>query len=1640
MVDIFASEGIKYEKVEAQENAPADVVTPISGSQEIRADIFKDNDITPPTVSETNISAFNGAVDLQNPEDDRKEVAETVNDDMAQIEAIAKTRFTPEQIEEFKSNPRTFWDGFHVSIPAYSSIKTGAETLGIYNLGKKVEAGEQLSDAEQSKLNDFLDSHIEEQLRGSTWQNKVAYGLSELPAFMVEMYLSGGIGKGAQIATLKGTEKAAQKLAVDAVSKTLGNKIVKGTVGGVANAAARSATVFSPRVFQGYAERRLNDSMSITDKGELVLKKSEESPASSALMAYSYMMAEVGSELSGAALGKYLVDPAKAVLKTPLAYGINKLPSALRLSMYEAYKKIQPSAQVSKVFTAAGWNGMIEELGEERVNSVMQGFISLAGNDQQMAQDGKNFTASDFFNAITPTGEQLLVEAGIISIAGGVKSSAGITFNLLKSKGFSPDRANEMVDTMTAQEQDDFISEQMKPPSTPNQTFAIPKETQLSEVERVANSPLVDLARNSETPEAFIEAAMNTDGVDWSHQKYFLTTTAAENFIASVKGGYYNVPQNADTALYADGIMSEQTYDAQTAANQDSNIVLFDAATNRINETDPPPINHEQSLSDKMITEFRNEQWSIHKLGEMAREVGADVEGFVTKKFSPVELATRMYSSVMTQAQWAINQGTFYYDKVTGNAVNTGKALKKTLDDFDNFFMEQEPSAANRRVDLKDYLIAQRYLQDLMSKEDVVVTEQQRTKSATDIVRLQEKYGDNYQFFNTFAQEIYDFQKNVLYRLVVSGNMSEDKFNSIVKANPNYIPFQRVIDKENLNTVIRSNPLFDNAKSSKVIKELHGSELEVKDPLQSIILNTHKITDLALKNDAALQIANYAEVLPEYVQKVPALMVNKGKAKVKVTYDKKLRTKLEQAIEFFNNTFEQKKTLNQRGQRGYVRGDYSPSERLVRLRLGSSDAVLTHEVGHMLDFSLGLGKNMLKNEKIKKELQNLAEERMASDTELNMESGKAIFEDTLRESESEKHKEYLKNDYEIIANFFDAYVNAPDLLKKHAPTAQKAFDDMIDARPEIAFIKDIKPSLERAEETIEQDVWGESQYAPQGTITVFREGKKEYYALSKPILEAVKHLSPQQLNIFDRLIVRPAMNLFRMGATLTPEFMLRSIPREGLTALITNRDVKFNASNYARGFLAVVQNAVGSQNDLYKDYSRSARFNGYQEITEQTATDMFSTMISGKGRVMQYATNPRKFLVETLKMPLRGLEAVGSAVDQVARVGAYDAAKRAGFSDYEAALVSRDVFDYSRGGSFVNKANQYIPFFRAAVNGSDKLYRAFKDRPVETALWGIMTVTLPSVALTSYYLYYAPDEDRQQYLEIPESLRAVFWFYKEDGEWKRMPKPFQMGQFFGTIPEMTMIWMYEENKPEGFQMAKTIVGGIVESAAPVTDWSSLIPLVMKVPAEWAANYNFFWGKDIYPKFLDGKDPAYRVNPWNSETAKVLGKAFDVSPAKIDNALKGVLAGSADYVTKAGDFAINSVREFNGETVPEKPVTPSDVMILRAISQRRPAGFRSNSYQTFSDNYRNAQQRGATVRDLEGKEKAEYLQKHGKEISIGKSLSSTKKEIGIISKQLDAIYDHKSMSSEEKVQRINTLEDRITDLARKANKQYNKAMR
>jgi hypothetical protein len=1509
-------------------------------------------------INTINQTALNNVVTADTEDPEAKQVFEENEQERQMMRELAYKRFPKEVVDSWENNPIGFSeaDDFYdwSSVLPGGGIVRGIESVKLLNISQKIENNEEVTPGEQEMLDTFVNRQIEMSVRGMTFGGKFRYYGAPLPAFMVEFAATGGIGKSAQAATLKATEEFAKRSALA--------KIASVNLGRAARVGAQT-TAMVPMQAAKYGELRLGP-WNVTDKGQVIFTESKDSPAVSALKAYAYTSVEVASELSGAKLNKYIINPVTKRLKTPLISGVNALPEGLKDALFQAYKKIKPSARVSRVFTAGGWNGMLAELGEERVADILRETLNL------VLEEG--YTFDDVLAGITPSVDQLLLESSLIATMGGAKSASTALVNILVDKGMLPSEAQETVDNLTATEQEAMLNEELKV-ETEEEAIArelAEKETLVEDVKEelrtgrqkirqvildnyeqlrqgdiqslieARNKTVRDLEKRlnklikSNTKIAReiakngginVQSIMEEGGFDkpdlitvnkvvgatvfrvnggmafddvtrqMTDLPYFLERQNEQgevdvadvfNLVSELienpkkpvnpeiqlqieqlereielesdmseielQAYYEKMSQESDPTAELRELetaplselqdLVEEVYPTMTQAEfeeafgsvedfiestENQDFPIIDEAIQRQTEAalmgEPVDIAPSESIFRELYYDWFD---SLGALADLSKE--AKKRGYRTAAGRDLSILYRMYAGVSGMATQMITANT--YEITEGGRVNiTGQGLKPILEDFDNAVLPFESNKKVREQDLKDYLIARRYWNDLQNKEGVEVTEEQKISSAAILDRLALKYGDALKWFDNTAREIYAYQQRVLRMLVSAGVMSQETYDNITTEHQNYIPFQRVLDQEFGEYGKKSDgKLFTNATLNRVVKRIVGSDKLIKDPIQSIIKNTFRVADLAWQNRVARSIADLAETMPEYIEKMKP-----------------------------------------------------PMDKIV------------------LD------------------------------------------------------------------------------------------DGTVTYRP--------------------------SKIIPKNAIVVMNDGKKEFYDVHPAIIKAIEQMTPEQLGFVSKFLAMPA-SVLRAGATLIPEFWVRNVLRDQHSALIQSEARPTPIIDPVRGLVSMMGNGK-----LYNQWMKSGgSFNSYMEPSDNGLAKAQKELLSDTGKVAAYFKNP-------LKLPYD----ISLAIEQSVRIGVFNAAKRQGKTDLEAALEARDAtLDFSRGGRSSKIINRYIPFFNAGMQGADKLYRSLQSNPKALIMWASATITLPSVLLAGYYLHGAPEEDRKEYLEIPQWQKDMFWVFKADGEWKRYPKPFTLGYIFGSVPERFMNWMSSESIEDGKKFWFDLAKGIVGSLSPVYDPSAVIPPLAKVIIENVSNYNFFQGRDIYPSFLDDLPPEERKAKYTSQTAIEVGKILDVSPALVDNALRGLIAGSADYVTDASDFIINEVRKWNGESIPEKPSSIMDIPVVRAFSMRPPTGSAAQSVQTFYDLAQEAKQIKNKMRDLIGDEREQYRNDN---LVIARTLpyiESNMKIIREVNRRRNAVYENLVMTSDEKAKELKRLDDMILDRSRR----------
>jgi len=1018
-----------------------------------------------------------------------------------------------------------------------------------------------------------------------------------------------------------------------------------------------------------------------------------------------------------------------------------------------------------------------------------------------------------------------------------------------------------------------------------------------------------------------------------------------------------------------------------------------------------------ESKFGKLYTEWVDRYTPIENLVKKAEQK----TGEKLDTSSDPYFQARMYAGLVESIKEQVNDKTFV--KENGKIKITGEGFLPIINDYVEQVKEVEPNYDKAIEDLSDYLIANRYLLDLKDREGYEATEEQKLKAVEDMTKLNLKYGDKIEDISKIADRIYAFNQRILHNLVDSGNMSQETYDKIIEQNPHHISYKRIMDDNGIGQDFFAKPKFTDAKSP--VKKIRGSERDIQNIFVSTLEDVSRILDTAERNKVARSVANLKDILPEYIEERKPAM-EKRTAKVKVTYDAKMRSQLEEAIKFFGRTFKNVKSI--KTPQGYALGSYSEEEKEVRKKLGSQDRTLAHEVGHMLDFALNV-ENQIKNDfKIMQEIKTLAEDRFKSTVKLQ--DGEFITEDA---GSTQKYKNYVQSNKEAIANAFDLYFTSRDYVKRVAPETAKFIDNLF--KGEYAFLNEIRPSSETATEEIEQDVWTPSRNKPYGNvIQYFENGKPKFVEVTKPVMDAVEGMNSQEIDFINKFMVGSA-SMLRTGATITPEFAIRNFIRDQESAVIYIKNYNPFIDG-VKGLFNVLGKKITGKNETYDEWIKAGgAFGSYMELNEKSVNKALKEFV-GEGSKMRN--------IFSYANPLKLAEEFSSIFEQATRLAMYTRSKMNGSDAMQAALEAREgTLDFSRSGSLGRKYNRVLPFFNAGIQGVDKMVRTFRDHPYLSTMKAVGTITLPQLALTGYYLYFAPDDDREEYLNIPQFQKDFFYCFKVSENWVRIPKDFTLGYMFGSVPERFLTWAYQNKKPEGkdlAEMAMTLFG----SVSPVNNPTDALPPIFRTAIEDIANYSFFRNQHIYPEYMNSLEPSLRANKFNSETSKWLGEKLNMSPAKIDHTINSLLGTSGRYLTDAGDLMINSVREFNGEETPEKVKTLADAPFLRGFVLRDPIGYQAVSTNEFFENYKTVSEKHATYNKYKktDRERArEYKEEHSAELKAYKKMNDTKKRISEIGKQMDKIYSDKTMTSKEKQERLQPLAKRISDMAFDANVWY-----
>lgn len=502
-------------------------------------------------------------------------------------------------------------------------------------------------------------------------------------------------------------------------------------------------------------------------------------------------------------------------------------------------------------------------------------------------------------------------------------------------------------------------------------------------------------------------------------------------------------------------------------------------------------------------------------------------------------------------------------------------------------------------------------------------------------------------------------------------------------------------------------------------------------------------------------------------------------------------------------------------------------------------------------------------------------------------------------------------------------------------------------------------------------------------------------------------------------VAAKAKRLLTAGVTASPEFMLRNFLRDSLSSWAISKD----------GFKPMIDSIKGVRKTWRMDgstidvmFSGASFLGGYVNGNDPEAmADTVRKSLRRKGMTPEQIARYEKSIIRNAAHA-KGVVAdawekysrVGEAVENGNREAVYDAAIKAGKSHAQAAFESKDLMDFSMLGASrtMQVMTQVLPFFNARVQGLGKLTRELRDNPRAIAKRAGM-ITAASMALLAH------NWDDERYEGLPDWDKDANWhFWLGDHHW-RIPKPFEIGVLFGTIPER--IARALGDKDTGAQFGKAVARAIGDTFA-----LNPTPQLVKPMVEAAFNYDSFRGGPIDgPQDLNVQAEA-RYNEQTSLLMRELGELTGFSPKQLEHLVIGYTGTMGSYVMAAADGLIRAFRP--GESASWRA---DEIPLVKAVYRGTGPAKSTQHMEEFYRMLNEVNQLKRTVDQYRSEgltDKAnELLEEQGGILKSRRSLSRTQQQIRVVRNKIELIQRDRTLTAEEKRRRIDEMLARRNDL-------------
>ena len=397
--------------------------------------------------------------------------------------------------------------------------------------------------------------------------------------------------------------------------------------------------------------------------------------------------------------------------------------------------------------------------------------------------------------------------------------------------------------------------------------------------------------------------------------------------------------------------------------------------------------------------------------------------------------------------------------------------------------------------------------------------------------------------------------------------------------------------------------------------------------------------------------------------------------------------------------------------------------------------------------------------------------------------------------------------------------------------------------------------------------------------TVIINGKPKYFEVQDPLLQdMLLSMNPESYSSFMNIMFG-MKNFFTRSITLGIEFMGANLVRDTAGASVISKE----------GFIPFIDSFKGMYSFITKDKH-------YQDFMRSGGG--YSSRVHGQTnqRNARRRVKLEEFgVMNTAENLLSSVDNIASAFEYGTRIGEFRIAKKNNRSDMDAGFEAREIStDFSVLGAnrFLTGWIRTVPFLNAMIQSQDRVYRGalvskkYDGNPTAIAMKAFLGVTLPTLAL------YLINKEDDEYLAIPDYERRTNWHIPMgNGRFFKIPRPYDVGFVYGTMPELFFKYVEDEKGKEfadGLLWTMTQMYGVDATPAMMSGW-------------WDLVRNEKWtGAPVVPSSVSEVSAPEQYTATTSDSFVKLGEVLGVSPVKAEHMFKAYTGYLGGYMLAGTD--------------------------------------------------------------------------------------------------------------------------------------------